>query len=104
MSARNIIKMRIHGLLKSYRGSYFGQHYRLAKFSYSSSQANDPIYLPTSNHLTVTKKADFALAYSMREPEIRRISKALDTAGRFLTPMTGTLTKRLAMACGVEVK
>lgn len=89
---------RIHGLLKSYRGSHPGQHYRLA------SQAIDPIYLPTSNHLTVTKKADLTLAYSMREPEIRRISKALDTAGRFLSPMTGTLTKRLAMACGVEVK
>jgi hypothetical protein len=50
------------------------------------------------------EKADSALAYSMREPEIRRIGKALDTAGRFLSPMTGTLTKLLAMACGVEVK
>ncbi|KAL8778582.1 MAG: hypothetical protein Q9213_007350 [Squamulea squamosa] len=69
------------------------------------SQSLERTYLPVSAvEVPVSKKADYALVYSPRDPAVRSVYHRTDRAGISLSQMTDTHTKRLVMAIGGEVK
>lgn len=69
------------------------------------SQSIDPAYLPSSTTgIPVSKKADYALAFSARIPTTASLYSDLDREGYKISQMTDTHTSRIAMAFGVEVK
>ncbi|KAI4285287.1 MAG: hypothetical protein L6R38_000769 [Xanthoria sp. 2 TBL-2021] len=61
-------------------------------------------FLVSTIQVPISKKADFALVYSRRDPAVRTVYDQSDRAGIALSQMTDTYTRRFVMAFGVEIK
>lgn len=69
------------------------------------TQSINRTYLPISAiQVPVSKKADYVLVYSRRDPAVRSVCDRFDRAGIALSQMTDTHIKRLVMAFGAEIK
>ncbi|KAI4090622.1 MAG: hypothetical protein L6R37_007859 [Teloschistes peruensis] len=80
-------------------------NHQLLQLKSLQTQSINCNYLPISAaHIPVSKKADYALVYSRRDPAVRSICDHFDRAGLTLSQMTDTHTKRLMMAVGTEIK
>ncbi|KAI4193567.1 MAG: hypothetical protein LQ350_008252 [Teloschistes chrysophthalmus] len=80
-------------------------NHQLLQLKSLQTQSINRNYLPISAvHIPVSKKADYTLVYSRRDPAIRNICDQFDRAGLTLSQMTDTHTKRLMMAVGTETK
>ncbi|KAL8627070.1 hypothetical protein Q9189_007238, partial [Teloschistes chrysophthalmus] len=80
-------------------------HLEASECQILQTQSINRNYLPISAvHIPVSKKADYTLVYSRRDPAIRNICDQFDRAGLTLSQMTDTHTKRLMMAVGTETK
>lgn len=94
--------MKVTQRVLSYRLSEFGVDF--FELDGIQSQSIESPYLPASiTPCLVNKKADYALVYSPRHPEVAEISRAL-LNDYTLSQMADTYKKCVAMASGVEVK
>jgi hypothetical protein len=66
----------------------------------------DPTFLPTVDHIPVTKKADYALAFTPDNLDIASLYNKLSLGGHnyILSHMSDAYTSKIAMFCGIEVK